>query len=150
MLLHVNDPQPPPVDPSMKNLILIVSLAAFSLGFSSCCSMFGYTNQYQGYRTETRQVKTCQYDIVTEKVASPGDSKSGKSGMVETIEKKVPRYKTVTKRVPVSHGPCTRYYCPEKEPCGTTAESTLKMASPQGSSGSPNIGLIPTMKPIAP
>ena len=55
-----------------------------------------------GYRTETRQVKTCGYDIVTEEVVTPGDSKSGKGGMVQTIEKKVPRYKTVTKKVRIS------------------------------------------------
>jgi hypothetical protein len=130
----------------MKNLLLLVSLVAVSLGFSSCCSMFGLTNQGAGYRTETRQVKTCHYDIVTEQV-NVGDSKNG---MVETVEKRVPRYKTVTKKVRIPCGVCTRYYCPKKDCCGTTSESTIKMASAQGSVGSPNIGLIPTMKPIAP
>ncbi|NJM37855.1 MAG: hypothetical protein HC845_08375 [Akkermansiaceae bacterium] len=109
--------------------------------------MFGWSDQYAGYRTETRQVKTCKYDIVTEEV--PSSSKSGKSGMVETIEKKVPRYKTVTKKVPVLRQ-CVRYYCPKKDGCGTTSESTRVLASAQGSVGSPNIGLVPTMKPIAP
>ena len=132
----------------MKNLTLFVSLIAVSLGFSSCCSMFGWSNQYVGYRTETRQVKTCKYDIVTEEVMT--GSKSGKSGMTQTIEKRVPRYKTVTKRVPVLRQQCTRYYCPQKDECGTTSESTRVLASAQGSVGSPNIGLIPTMKPIAP
>ena len=75
----------------MKNLALIVSLAAVSLGFSSCCSMFGRKGYTASYRTETRQVKTCHYDIVTEEVVTPGDAKSGKGGMVQTIEKKVPR-----------------------------------------------------------
>ena len=98
------------------------------------------------YRTETRQVKTCDYDIVTEEVVTPGDAKSGKGGMVQTIEKKVPRYKTVTKKVRVSCGPCVRFYCPKKDCCGTTSESTMRMASAQGSVGSPNIGLIPTMR----
>lgn len=130
----------------MKNLLLLVSLVAVSLGFSSCCSMFGLVNQGAGYRTETRQVKTCYYDTVTEQV-NVGD---GKNGMVETVEKRVPRYKTVTKKVRIPCGVCTRYYCPKKDCCGTTSESTIKMASAQGSVGSPNIGLIPTMKPIAP
>lgn len=135
----------------MKNLALILSLAAISLGFSSCCSMFGRKGYTAGYRTETRQVKTCHYDIVTEEVVTPGDAKSGKGGMVQTIEKKVPRYKTVTKKIRVySSGACVRYYCPKKECCGTTSESTRVMASAQGPSGSPHIGLIPTMKPIAP
>lgn len=127
----------------MKNLVLLVSLIAVSLGFSSCCSMFGGFSQSAGYRTETRQVKACGYDIVTEQV---GDAKSG----MQTVEKKVQRYKTVTKKIRIPCGSCTRYYCPKKDCCGTTSESTRKMASAQGSVGSPNIGLIPTMKPIAP
>ena len=77
----------------MKNLALLLSLAVVSLGFSSCCSMFGIGSQSAGYRTETRQVKTCRYDIVTEVVHTPGSAKSGKGGMTQTIEKKVPRYK---------------------------------------------------------
>ena len=134
----------------MKNLVLLATLVAASFGFSSCCSMFGSTAQYAGYRTVTKQVKTCGYDIVTEEVIVPGDSKSGKGGMVQTIEKKVPRYKTVTKKVPIRGSACARYYCPTKDKCGTTSEATRNMASAQGSVGSPNIGLLPTMKPIAP
>ena len=134
----------------MKNLALLLSLAAVSLGFSSCCSMFGTSSQTAGYRTETRQVKTCHYDIVTEEVITPGDAKSGKGGMVQTIEKKVPRYKTVTKKVRIPCGRCVRVYCPEKDCCGTTSQSTIVMSSTQGSVGSPQIGLIPTMKVIAP
>lgn len=133
----------------MKNLFLIVSLITVSLAFSSCCSMFGAGSaQNAGYRTETRQVKTCGYDIVTKQVVTPGDSKSGKGGMVQTIEEKVPRYKTVTKKVRIPCGKCVRYYCTKKDCCGTTSESTMRMASAQGSVGSPNIGLIPTMRPL--
>jgi hypothetical protein len=134
----------------MKNLALLLSLAAISLGFSSCCSMFGTSAQAGHYRTETRQVKTCRYDIVTEQVYTPGSAKSGKGGMVQTIEKKVPRYKTVTRKVRVSGGSCVRLFCPGKDRCGTTSESTMKMATAQGPTGSPHIGLIPTMKPLAP
>ncbi len=132
----------------MKNLVLLATVVAASLGFSSCCSMFGLSSQHAGYRTVTKQVKTCHYDIVTEEVIVPGES--GKGGMVQTIEKKVPRYKTVTKKVAVSGAACVRYYCPTKDNCGTTSEATRNLASAQGSVGSPNIGLIPTMKPIAP
>ena len=130
----------------MKKFALLFSIAALSLGFSSCCSMFGNPFPTAEYRTVTRQVKTCGYDIVTEQVVTPGDAKSGKGGMVQTIEKKVPRYKTVTKKVRVPCNRCTRYYCPKKDCCGTTSESTLRIASAQGSVGSPNIGLMPTMR----
>lgn len=129
----------------MKNLLMLASVVAVSLGFSSCCPMFGLTSQSAGYRTETRQVKTCKYDIVTEQLHT-----GGKGGMVETIEKKVPRYKTVTKKVRVSCGSCVRFYCPKDDCCGTTSEKTRKMATSQGGSGSPHIGMIPSMKPIAP
>lgn len=128
----------------MKNLVLLATLIAVSLGFSSCCSMFGLATQSAGYRTETRQVKTCYYDIVTKEVMVPGDS--GKGGMVQTVEERVPRYKTVTKKVRIPCGDCTRLYCPKKDCCGTTSEVTMRMASVQGSVGSPNLGLIPTMR----
>jgi hypothetical protein len=136
----------------MKKLAHCLTLAAVSLGISSCCSMFGRPSLTTGSHTETRQVRACGYDIVTEEVVTPGDAKSGKGGMVQTIEKKVPRYKTVTKTVRGSCGPCTYRYCPKKECCGTTSESTMWMASAQGSVGSPNLGLIPTMRelPLAP
>jgi hypothetical protein len=134
----------------MKNLLMLVSVVAVSLGFSSCCSMFGLSSQNAGYRTETKQVKTCGYDIVTEEVAIPGDAKSGKGGMVQTIEKKVPRYKTVTKKVRVPCGKCVRVYCPKKDCCGSTSQQVINMSSAQGPVGSPHIGLVPTMKKIAP
>lgn len=134
----------------MKNLPLLLSLAAISLGLSSCCSMFGIGSQSAGYRTETKQVKTCKYDIVTEEVYTPGSAKSGKGGMTQTIEKKVPRYKTVTKKVRVSCGSCVRFFCPKKDCCGTTSESTRRRATVQTATGSPHMGLIPTMKPLAP
>lgn len=132
----------------MKNLLLLVSLVAVSLGFSSCCSMFG--NQVAEYQTVTKKVKTCGYDTVTEEVHTPGDSKSGKGGMVQTIEKKVPRYKTVTKKVKVKCGSCVRFYCPKKGCCGTSHDLFLKMATVQGGTGSPHMGLVPSMKPLAP
>jgi len=134
----------------MKNLFMLVSLIAVSLGFSSCCSMFGSHTGTAGYRTETHQVKTCGYDLVTEEVFVKGGSKSCKDGMMMTTTKKVPRYKTVTTKVRIPCGSCVHHYCPKKDCCGTTSQETINMSSAQGSSGSPNIGLIPTMKKIAP
>jgi hypothetical protein len=131
----------------MKKLLSLLTLVALSIGFSSCCSMFGLGSNSAGYRTETRQVKTCHYDIVTEEVYTANPS--GKGGMTETIEKKVPRYKTITKKVRVSCGTCVRFYCPKKGCCGTTSESYRKMATAQGPVGSPNIGLVPTMRKLA-
>ncbi|OYV05694.1 MAG: hypothetical protein CFE26_10235 [Verrucomicrobiales bacterium VVV1] len=126
----------------MKNLFLIASLLVVTFGLSSCCSMFsGKTNAR--YRTE--RVRACGYDTVTREVPVAGS----KGGLTETVTTKVPRYKTVKSRVWFCE-PCTRYYCPDKDCCGTTGPGTRKMATAQGGVGSPNIGLIPTMKPLAP
>jgi predicted small secreted protein len=133
----------------MKKLALIVSLIAASFGLSSCCSMFGKSASNAGYVTETRQVKACGYDIVTEQVYVGSTGKGG-MGSYETIEKRVPRYRTVTKKVKISCPSCVRLYCPEKDCCGSTSERFLKMVSLQGSAGSPNMGLVPSMKPLAP
>ncbi len=120
----------------MKNPLSFLPLALLSLSCSSCCLFSGSKAEY---RTETRQVRICGYDTITEQVMP-----SGKGGMIQTIEKKVPRYKTVTKKIRVSSA-CsgTRYYCPHKE-------NVIEMATTQGSSGSPNLGLVPTMKSLAP
>ena len=132
----------------MKKLLSLLTLLVLSFGFSSCCSMFGSQTGSAGYRTTTRQVKTCGYDIVTERVYTANSD--GKGGMTELVEKRVPRYKTVTTktRVPCPLG--SRLYCPSKDCNGSTSEQFMKMATAQGPTGSPNIGLIPTMKKLAP
>lgn len=112
--------------------------------------MFGIGKQTAGYRTETKQVVD-GYDTIQEEVQS--SSKGGfssKGGMTETVEKQVPRYKTVTKKTRVPCQKCTRYYCPKKDCCGTTADGTLVLITAQGPTGSPNLGLVPSMKPLAP
>ncbi len=128
----------------MKKSLSFLTLIALSFGFCSCCSMFGLKSQTAGYRTETVKVKTGKYDIITEEIHT-----GGKAGMVQLVEKKVPRYKTVTRKVRIPCQSCTRYYCPKKDCCGTTSASAIKMATGQGPTGSPNIGLIPTMKKLA-
>ncbi len=128
----------------MKNLLLILPLIAASLGLSSCCSMFGWTTHTAGYTEETYQRKLCGHDIVREEVVV-----DAKSGLTEIKETKVPRYKTVTKKKRVPCRQCVRLYCPKKDCCGSTSEQTRKLASMQGGSGSPHVGLLPTMKPIS-
>ncbi|GAA5482612.1 hypothetical protein [Haloferula sargassicola] len=129
----------------MKNLTLLLSLVALSLGFSSCCSMFGAKNFFAGVKEETYKAKVCGYDIVREEKVV-----DAKSGLVEVTETKVPRYEERTRKVFVKCPKCTRYYCLKEGCCGSNTEAARKMATAQGSSGSPFIGLVPTMKPIAP
>jgi hypothetical protein len=153
----------------MKKLLSLLILAALSMGFSSCSSIFGVTSDSAGYSTEAGQLNTYSphsgnagrrhtaarqvkpylydivtYDIVTEQVYT-GD-KGGKGGMFDTIEKKVPRY---TQKARTPCGSCVRFYRPKKDCCGTSSDSYLKMATAQGPAGSPHIGLVPTMKKLA-
>lgn len=129
----------------MKKLLLLLSLAVVSLSFSSCCSMFGGFTTHAGTYEESYKVKTCGYDIVREEKVI-----DAKSGLVEVTETKVPRYKEKTRKVYVKCPRCTRYYCLKDGCCGSSSEAARKMATAQPASGSPHIGLIPTMKPIAP
>ena len=127
----------------MKNLLLILPLVALSMGLSSCCSMFGLKSISAGYTEETYQRKLCGYDIVREEVVV-----DSKSGLTEVKETKVPRYKTVTKKVRIKCPSCVRLYCLDEGCCGSSTEEARKMATVQGGSGSPHVGLIPTMKQI--
>jgi len=128
----------------MKNLLVILPLVLLSMGLSSCCSMFGIKGWSAGYSEETYQRKLCGYDVVREEVVV-----DAKSGMTEVKETKVPRYKTVTRKVRIKCPDCVRLYCPDDGCCGS-ANGAAKLASMQGGSGSPHLGLIPTMKDLAP
>ena len=143
----------------MKKFLSLLALVALSLGFSSCCSMFGApdTAEHRPHPLDEKQgnyfkdglpnksgSKTKQvldgYDVVYT------SSKSGKGG----LERRVPRYKTVVIEEEETPCPkCVRYYCPKKDCCGTTSEKYLSMVTAQGPTGSPFIGLVPTMKPLA-
>lgn len=131
----------------MKRITLVLSLAALSMGFSSCCSMFGVPSGTAGTITETREVKTCRTETITEQVLVASSAKGG--NVYETVEKKVPVYKTVTRKTRVPCGPCVRFYCPKQGCCGTTGEAVRKMSTAQTATGSPHIGLVPTMRPLA-
>jgi hypothetical protein len=126
----------------MKKLLsLAVTLLAL-FGLSSCCCMF---SSWAPAEYETKKKKLCGYNTIVEEVPVAGT----KGGMTQTVERKVPRYKEVKEKVWCNN--CWRFYCPDRECCGTTGKKTRVMASAQGhSGGSPNIGLIPTMKPIVP
>ncbi len=128
----------------MKKLLLLLSLLAVTLGFTSC-SMTGCPTFTGGSYEETYQVKGCGYDIVREETVI-----DAKSGLVEVTERKVPRYETKTRKVWAKCPKCTRYYCLKDGCCGSSTEAARKMATAQPSSGSPHVGRIPTMKSIVP
>jgi hypothetical protein len=124
----------------MKNLFLSSLCAVTALGLSSCCCLFGSNNTYR-----TKQTYVARYKTVTKEVQVATGSKGGIE--TQTVKEKVPVYKA---RYVAHRVNCVRTYCPRDGACGTTSETVTKMSSSQGSVGSPHIGLVPTMKPLAP
>ena len=124
----------------MKNLFLSTLCAVTALGLSSCCCLFSSNNTYK-----TKETRLVGHKMVTREVTVS----TGAKGMMETqtVSEKVPVYKEKTKTRRVQ---CVRHYCPKSGPCGTTSETIVKMSTSQGGVGSPHIGLVPTMKPLAP
>ena len=127
----------------MKSLFLSSLLAVTALGLSSCCCMFGGLGKAEHKTVEKR---VCGYDTVTKEVQV--SSKDAKGGMLtETVTTKGPRYKNVKVK---DNARCVRSYCPGRGTCGNTTETTINMATDQGGVGSPHIGLVPTMRVLAP
>lgn len=125
----------------MKKLLLLIPVVLGLLGFSSCCASWGVAGSYE----EDYQIKTCRKKTVTTETVI-----DAKAGLVEVTKTKVPVYKNVKRKVYVKCQKCTRYYCLKDGCCGSVTEQARKMATAQPASGSPHIGLIPTMKPILP
>lgn len=127
--------------------LLPFAVAVASLGLSSCCCMFSSAAKADHV---TVQKRVCGRHTVKEQVWVPGetDPKSGMAtGSYQTVEREVVRYKNVKEKV---RHKCMDKFCPDSGPCGTTGPMTMARASVQGWSGSPNLGLIPTMKKLAP
>ena len=127
----------------MKNLFVLLSLAVISVSLTSC-TMFTRPFASAGYKETTTQQKVGT-DTITEEVLI-----DSKSGLTEINETKVDRYGNVTKKERVPCPSCARLYWLSEGCCGSNTEEARKMSTVQGSSGSPHVGLIPTMKRMAP
>jgi hypothetical protein len=67
--------------------------------------------------------------------------------LTETVSEETPVYEDAVTKHRVK---CVRPYCAKTGPCGNTSEVVMKMATDQGGTGSPHIGLVPTMRTLAP
>lgn len=123
----------------MKNLFLSSLCAVTALGLSSCCCLFSNNSQ------KTKENVLVGHKTVTKEVSVATGSKGGIATQMVSEEVPVYKEKTVKHRIK-----CVRRYCPGKGPCGTTSDNVIKMATAQGGVGSPHMGLIITMKPLAP
>lgn len=129
---------------TMKNLVLFLPVLIATL-LATSCGCGGRLPGVAGTYEETYKAKTCGYDILREEKVI-----DAKSGLVEVTETKVPRYKEKTRKVYVKCPKCVRFYCLDKGCCGSSTEAARKMATAQPPSGSPHMGLIPTMKNVVP
>jgi hypothetical protein len=124
----------------MKNFVLTTLLVATAVGLSSCCCLLGSKKSYK-----TKETYVARYKTVTKEVQVA----TGAKGCIETqtVQQKVPVYKT---RYTTHYTGCVRTYCARDGACGTPGENVVKMSTSQAGVGSPHIGLVPTMKPLAP
>ncbi len=118
----------------MKTTLQLFALALLSLVYSSCCG-----------------IGLCHGSLTAEKeVTEFQETKRTVYGSKTSYEvtDRVP----VTKTVKLTHrcSKCGSSYCPKPECCGIISNEVLARATAQGGTGEPHIGLIPTMKNLAP
>ena len=122
----------------MKTLAFIPAILFLALSFSSCglscngCSSKKYV--------EIEEVEWIEEEVIAEAGA--------KGGTGETVKVRRPVVKTVRKAVKCT--PSFSWYSVDSDCGGTVSSRVLKRATGQGSSGEPHVGLIPTMKELAP
>lgn len=119
----------------MKTAIQLLVAALIAAMFSSCCSL------KRGYITGTKTVTVNQ---TTTSTYDPGD----KGGLPYEVTTTTP----VEKQVEHKHAciECGSWFCPKPECCDIASKSVLSRATAQSGTGEPHIGLIPTMKTLAP
>jgi hypothetical protein len=107
----------------MKTTIKLFALAIFAVLFSSCCN-FGKVGSITG----EKKILVTEY--------------TGEKGGMVTTER--------TEKVKHYCCKCGSSYCPKPQCCGIVNNSVLARATGQSGTGEPPIGLIPTMKTLAP
>ncbi len=107
----------------MKTTIKYLAIALFAVLFSSCCNF--------------REVGT----IEGEKKVLVHEN-SGTKGGITTYEATIPVIHECTT--------CGSSFCPKPQCCGIINDSVLSRATGQSGTGEPPIGLIATMKTLAP
>lgn len=119
----------------MKTRLQLLTLTILSLVLSSCCGILPCSKNSLSAEKEVTEMKE-----VSETV-------HGKNGSyVRTSHVPV----TTVKTVKLSCRKCGSSFCPEPGCCGTISKAVLSRATGQGGTGEPQIGLIPTMKQLAP
>gem|GEM_PF-480306 len=144
----------------IKSLILSMGLGVFAMAATSCCTTCGGSSSRSTAVTSETSQQIVGYRQVEHVVAA-----DSKGGMAQVRVVQEPVYQEVAVKRSCGgwfsstgsrsssssyhSGDCVRHYSADHGPCGTTGPMTMAMASAQGSNGAPQIGLIPTMRPLA-
>ena len=122
---------------SMKKLVFIPAILFLASIFSSCG--LGCNGCSQAH-VEVEVVEWIEEEVIAE----PGP----KGGSGKTVKVRRPVVKTVRKALTCTS--CGSWYCSDAACCGIVSSQVLRRATAKGGSGEPHIGLVPTMKELAP
>lgn len=114
----------------MKTALKILATALVAMFFASCSQQAIYHDGSGNAVTATQYVSS---------------AKGGKAVAQEYIS-----VAPVAQVAQKSCGKCGSSFCPKPDCCGVVSKAVLSRATAQGGSGEPHIGLIPTMKTLAP
>ena len=118
----------------MKTTFQLLALAILSLSFSSCCGFLPCGGSLSAEK-EVTTYEESQRTVYGNKTS-------------HVVTDRVPV--TTTETVKHCCRKCGSSFCPKPECCGIVSSKVLARATAQGGTGEPQIGLIPTMKTLAP
>lgn len=135
----------------MKTALKILSLALIAMLFTSCSQEAIYYDASGNSVTSATEMSSKGKFV--EPVA-PVVVKKEPCKIVPKERKcaKRPTKKKETKTAAQKQGciKCLSFYCAKPDRCGVVSDSVLSRATMQGGTGEPQLGLIPTMKTLAP
>ena len=129
----------------MKKLAFVPALLFLAFALSSCCLTCVKGKRFGVSCCPKEYVEIEEVEWIEEEVYAEPGAKGGKGG---TVKVRRPVVKTVKK--PVKCTSCGSWYCADAACCDTVSTQVLRRATAQGGTGEPHIGLIPTMKELAP
>ena len=129
----------------MKYIAFIPGIFFLLVSLNSCCnlSMSGKGSSSSGCPEGYYEEQTTEW--VEEEVYVDTGAKGGKAG---TTTVRRPVVKTDCKKIKCTK--CGSWFNPRSDCCDIVSRAVLKRATAQGGTGEPHIGLIPTMKVLAP
>ena len=139
----------------MKTALKILATALVAMFFSSCSQQAIYYDASGNAVDSTSSVSSeGKFVEVAPVVVEAPKAPRKNSFCCEKVEKpkKVRKARVAKAKKPKKQGctSCLSVYCPKPGCCGSVGKNVLARATMQGGTGEPQLGLIPTMKTLAP